>query len=261
MTISTTYARRGLMDNIYNLSSCEKNQKMIYIKTYPEEKQIVYSGIKFADFIEFLPQPIENLVVISGNCSSVSFDVKYERRFEWFEGYDQVKKLAVEDVHKWGDFCFVDYDTLKNTHKLSEEQIAELLYLGRMFKPLKYPFFEPLQNRFVYLSHDDGFYCKLYCKEFGDFFTVLYKQIISCIDVPLLERSKKVEEQLLQLAMSGILIDLEEIKTNNERLVAPVYTIGEYADMDSIFNNVQDVKNAATQINNIILDFQELKDL
>jgi hypothetical protein len=39
----------------------KKLRKRIYIKINPDNNEIIYSGIEFAEFIKYLEQPIENI--------------------------------------------------------------------------------------------------------------------------------------------------------------------------------------------------------
>jgi len=225
----------------------QKQRVIVYIKTNPKKNEIVYSGIEFAEFIRYLQQPIENLMIITGGCGCISGSTKYERGLELFEGYELVQKLTEKSDHIFGDFCFVDYSSPKNTEKLSEEQIAELLYLGHVFKSLHSPFFEALQNRFAYLAHDDGWYCKLYCKDLNDFIPVLCNKITSSIDVAE-GITDVIGEELFQLTTKGILFDLDKLCYKEGKISLEVYLVGEFLNMDTILNNLQKVKEKASKI-------------
>ncbi|MCL2248446.1 MAG: hypothetical protein FWC13_04185 [Oscillospiraceae bacterium] len=126
-----------------------KKRTILYVKTWPENNQIIYSGITFAEFIGFLPKCVENLMIISGECDAITLDTKHERCFNLFEGQEQVQRLAMEHIYSFGDFCFVDYASPDDLRTLGEGQIAELLYMGHMHKPLENPFFDQIQMIFV----------------------------------------------------------------------------------------------------------------
>jgi hypothetical protein len=220
----------------------------IYVKAAPKENKVIYTGIEFTEFIEYLPHPIENLMLLMGGSGILLVETGLERGLELFEGRELVNKLTKIDVHNLGNFCFIDYADLGNTNHLSEEQIAELLYLGHMFKPLKYPFFEPLQNRFVYLAHDDGWFCKLYCRNLLDFISVLCGKIAKSINIPLPCAINTIQERLLREAADGILIDMEETSYENGGISVKIYTVGVYEDMDKVLNNFQKLKDDAGSI-------------
>lgn len=220
----------------------------IYIKVSPEKNEIEYSGMEFAEFIKYLSQQIENILLLKGDY----FGNRCESNFELLEGKEIVERLAKEDVHSFGDFSFVDYSSPQNVNGLSGEQIAELLYLGHMFKPLRSPFFNSLHNNFAYLAHDDGWYCKLYCKNLYDFITVLCKKVAAHTSLKsICEPSDSMKEAILQMATSGLLIDLEESSCNPGGLETKLYIIGSYSDMDTVLNNYQKLKESATQIHSL----------
>ena len=129
----------------------------IYIRVSSERHEAVFSGLRFIDFINCATIPIDNILLLKSGYSSE----KRCHNFELLEGQENISKLMLENIYHYGDFCFVDYAHASSVNKLNEKQIAELLYLAHMHKPLRSPFFEVLQNNFVYLAHDDGWYCKL----------------------------------------------------------------------------------------------------
>jgi len=219
----------------------------VYIKAIPQKGEFVYSGIEFAEFIQYVPQPIENLMIITGGSNVILCETDFDRGFELFEGDDLIEKLTKENVYGLGDFCFVDYSSPHKTDKLSEEQIAELLYMGHMFKPLRSPFFEELCNNFVYLAHDDGWYCKLYSRNLTDIITVLCKKIVASNN-NICDPAESIKERILQLTVDGLLIDLDELSHKDGCIEAKFYTVGEYSDMDSIQNNLQHIKSGASKV-------------
>jgi hypothetical protein len=227
----------------------------IYIRANRDMHEVIYCGIDFNEFVKYLPQPIENLMIITGGCNVISFETKFEKGLELFEGYKLVRKLAQEDVYRLGDFCFVDYHSPGQISGLSEEQIAQLLYLGHMFKPLNSPFFKALQNNFAYLAHDDGWYCKLYCRDLHDFFTVLCNKIRisvqSFYESGVNEVTVNVMEQILQLAEIGLFLDLNDISNEKGITTIKLYTIGNYDNMDIILNSRDKLKNNASQIHTL----------
>jgi len=223
-----------------------KERTKIYVKVTPERSEIICSGITFAEFIKHLPTPIENLLLIK--CDYWGNQQKHG--FEVLEGQENVEKLIVEDISH-GDFCFVDYTSPQAVNELHKKQIAELLYLGHVFEPLDTPFFEALHNNFIYLSHDDGWYCKLYCKNISDFATVLCNKIAAIIPTETGGLvSDSVKEKILQLATNGILIDLDEILQDG---MITLYSIGEHSDIDGMLNNWQQMKSSASKVSQ--LDF------
>lgn len=229
----------------------KKMRTKVYIMTNLKNSEAIYSGIEFKEFIQFLSEPIENLMMITGGCNVISLETKFERGLELFEGHTLLKHLVTENIYALGNFCFVDYIASHATEKLRDEQIAELLYLGHMFKPLKEPFFEPLQNRFAYLAHDDGFFCKLYYRNIEDFLDVLTGKIKLGFckklknNVPRL--SAELLSEMLRITERGMFIDFEEVRFCDEQAFVDVYCIGKLLDMDTIYNDSQELKDKASE--------------
>ena len=224
-----------------------KPRTKIYTKVTPEEKRIVYSGIDFFEFSMYLPNPIENLLLLKGDY----LGNKCIHNFELLEGTEEIAKLEKEDIYSYGDFVFLDYNATNSVAALSKQQIAEMLYLAHMSTTMQSPFFELLQNRFFYIAHDDGSYCKLYCQNLSDYFTVLNSKISRIIRIPEPNYLGIINNQWQKISESGILIDLDEIKHKNGGIDVKIYSIGEYSNMDLIFNNIHKIKDIAGEVSNL----------
>ena len=218
------------------------NQKRtrIYVKANIEKNEIQYSGISFSEFVQYLTCPLENLVQLKGEYCGDSCICG----FEVAEGTVSINKLSSECIYYWGEFCFVDCFDPLSILELSQQQIAELLYLAHAGQPLTSPFFECLHNRFVYLSHDDGWYGKLYCRNVNDFISVLSQKIASQLKNPP-TIPNIIGTQLLQLAHSGIIIDLDDMCITCDEANLKIYTIGVDTDIDTILNNFEMLKSCA----------------
>lgn len=132
----------------------------IYLKANLSKNEFICSGIEFKEFVRFLSFPIENIILLKTDYPGNA----YAHCFELLEGRASIEALTKENIYNYGDFCFVDYETAGIVAQLNDGEIAELLFTAHMFRPLKFTFFEKLNNRFIYLAHDDGFYCKLFMR-------------------------------------------------------------------------------------------------
>lgn len=122
-------------------------------------------------------------------------------------------------------------------------EIAELLYLGHMFKPVKSPFFERIGNRYAYLAYDDGWFCRLYLRYYYDFQEILANKIIHTVSKSKRRKiyplSEELQKQLLSLAVNGLLIDFSDVLIGDKFIEIPIYTIGKFLDMDEMYNDLK----------------------
>ena len=234
------------------LSNVKAKNISMYAKISQEANEAVFSGITFADFIECESIQVENLLLLK---SSYIGD-KQCYNFQLLEGKDDIAKLALENIYHYGDFCFVDYANPESVRQLTGEQIAELLYMAHLFKPLKSPFLDTLQNNYVYLSHDDGWYCKLYGKEQQNFILILLGKLLKCLQKDFCNTvsslPEKLVEKVAELSVHGLFIQLDipkqRNKTTKKNKVALIrlYKVGEYKNMDDLFNNIEHLQSQSS---------------
>jgi len=221
-----------------------KPRTKLYMKVNPETNEIIYTGIEFAEFQQYLLHPIENMILLKGNYGGN----RQNHNFDLLEGSEEIVSLTKENIYHFGNFHFVDYAVEGAEEKLSAQQVAELLYITHMWSPLQSPFFGELKNRFVYLAHDDGWFCKLYCQDFKEFMHIFFRKITANLPMPETKKPIAVEEELLKLAISGILVDLEESDCMKSNGTIAIYTVGEYSNMDDILNDFENIKASASQV-------------
>lgn len=222
-----------------------KPRTKLYVKLNPEKGEIIYTGIQFTEFQRYLLHPIKNMILLKGHYEGN----RQNYNFELLEGSNEINNLTKENIYHFGNFHFVDYAVEGAEAKLSAQQIAELLYITHMWKPLQSPFFAQLENRFVYLAHDDGYFCKLYCREFIEFIHIFFRKMTDNFILNKTKNSITIEEQILKLAVSGILVDLEESDCKKDNGSIAIYTVGEYSNMDDILNDFENIKVTALQVN------------
>lgn len=211
---------------------------IIYINANIEEKTFIFYGIEFRDFISSLSENINNILLLKHEYFG---DFHYPTGFEFVKD-EEILELAKEEVYNYGDFCWVDFESENHLDKLSENEIAELLYLAHMYKPLKSPFLEKLNNRFAYCAHDDGWYCKLYCKDVNEFSSVLENVIKNTIlrlrKRKLVNMDDDIKKELLKLSEDGLLIEVHRIGKDERNVWIPIYTIGNFTNMDNMYNDL-----------------------
>lgn len=196
--------------------------------------------MQFNEFIKYTPVRINRLLLIESDYYGRG-DTRSKSNFEIVDE-NEIESLLQEDIYCYGNFCYVDYDQKENIEKLEPIEIAELLYLGHMFRPLNSPFFDKIQNRYAYLSHDDGWFCRLYCRQYSDFTEIIANKIT---DMATTSKRRKiyplpadVKNRLIHLAENGVAIDFCNIVRTGNTIEIPFYCIGKTLDMDDMYHNL-----------------------
>jgi hypothetical protein len=216
-----------------------KLRDVFYINSYPQENYVKYYGMQLNEFIQCCPINLHNLLLIKSEIYANHFNSNISFQFldmDEIKEYENGKEIGL------GDFCFVNFNNEKNLDLLTPDEIAELLYLGHKFKPLKSPFFQKLNNQFTYLSHDDGWFCKLYCKDFNSFAKIIGNKIFS--ETSKIKRKKinplddLLNTQLLTISENGLLIDFCNTIKFERIIEIPIYAIGKFDNMDKMYNDL-----------------------
>jgi hypothetical protein len=152
--------------------------------------------------------------------------------------------LCKEDLYGLGNFHWVDYCAEEALNDCTPEEKAEILYLSHFGTPLKKTAFLPkINNQFFYLSHDDGWVCKLYCKDMAIFADLIANKIIHHFSTnkrrKIVPMDEQMKNQLLELTKDGLLIDFSSIYRDSRTIGLRYYTIGHFTDMDEMYNNLE----------------------
>lgn len=214
---------------------------VFYIYKNMNENYYIYYGMEFNEFRQYSPIPLENLLLLAGG-EVVGESYNPVWHFETIQGAEQVKALENEDLYALGNFHWVDYKSEDLLNSCTPEEKAELLYLSHFGRPLHSSFVERIQNNFAYLAHDDGWYCKLFCKDMSIMVDILEKKLIAyfstTINEPLPEMSTAIKLELAHMMGEGLFIDLEALITCfDESYSLALYSIGKFNNMDEVYNN------------------------
>ncbi len=209
-----------------------------YVSINIEKNMVTTSGITWNEFyhgIERKPKGIlliEGLARCSDFCKRLSLDYIRPEHMETF---------SEEDVDSFGNFQWVDFEDVKNLSDVTDAELAEILFAGHMWEPLKTHRIDSLQNRFVYLSHDDCSIVRVYMNCMED-----YKQVVNykiCKELKGRKRSiqpiqENVMERLYSMFQKGAVIDFDEAVKSR----ACIYQIGEVMPMDEVWNVLEQRK-------------------
>lgn len=193
-------------------------------------------------FVKSLEKPLSNLLILAGDYFGWDFDYTTRSHLVLHENFNDILN---EKVYGYGDFCWVDFENVESLGLLEPIEVAELLYLGHLFKPVKSAFFDKLQNRFAYLAHDDGWFNKFYCRDIKEFSHSLGSIVsqkaskeVGENELPLIQL--EITDHLLELSEQGLLIDIDGIIKDGEGyLEIPFHVVGKDIDSDTLYNNLK----------------------
>ena len=216
-----------------------KLRDVFYINAFPENNEFIYYGLEFKEFVKYAPVDLNHLLLIK----SEFYGRHFSRNSNFFiTEKDDFEDLLNDDIYNYGDFCWVDYNSEENVENLKPAEIAELLYLGHIFKPMTSPFFQAINNHYTYLAHDDGWFCKLYCRQYNDFAEIMANKITDMVKTSrnkIYPISEEVQNRLLKLAENGLLIDFNNIIKDARTIEIPIYAIGKFISMDEMYSGLK----------------------
>jgi hypothetical protein len=224
-----------------------KLRDVFYINANIEKQYFIFYGMEFKEFIKCNPNPIDNILITDGKFVSNNFNYNW-----WLEtaNGDYISELCKEDLYGLGNFHWIDYKDERALNNCIPEEKAEVLYLSHFCEPLKSPFIDRINNNFVYLSHDDGWFCKLYCKDMSVFREIISNKIIESVITnkkrEIYPIDVEVKDKLFELLQKGLLIDFSNIYRDDKVVFINIYVIGEYHNMDEMYNNVERNKSRAS---------------
>lgn len=221
---------------------------VFYINANLDESYFIYYGLEFKEFIKFNPINTKNILITDGQYIANNFNRNWF--FETANGNDNLLELCEEDIYGLGNFHWVDYSNETALNSCSPEEQSEVLYLSHFGKPLKSPFFETIDNDFFYLAHDDGWFCKLFCRDMSIFKEIIANKIIDSFSAnkrrKIYPMCNNIKDEIFELISKGLLIDFSNIFKDEKSISLNFYTIGNYEDMDKMYNNLERNKSTAT---------------
>ncbi|MBH5316840.1 hypothetical protein I6N90_03320 [Paenibacillus sp. GSMTC-2017] len=216
-----------------------KTKDVIYMIYNEKEQSVTSMGIKFNDFVTSLTIELNNVLLLASQYTGEDYHT--DLRLE-FVRKEHLIDLYKENVYDYGDFCWVDFDEITSLDNLEPQEKAELLYLEHYKKALSNPFSDKLNNKYVYLAHDDGWYNKVIYKDINEFINILRQLIpnrLSMYKKSMERLGLDVVQQLVRLAKDGILIELYRCIKSKNSIEIPFSIIGKILDFDDVYNNME----------------------
>ncbi len=225
-----------------------KTRELLYLSFLEEENKVLSYGIEFNEFMNCIEGRPKNILILEGDYWGSAFD--FTTRCHICVEND-IEEFIAEEVYNYGDFCWIDFSDVKGLRSMTRLEAAELIYLGKLQQPVQSPFFEKLNNRFVYLAHDDGWNNIIYYRDIQEYRDVLNRLICNKIKkvhgkvVNLLGDDLIVE--LVELSKSGLAIDFDRLLEDEEEgsFEVSMYGLGTMTDMDAMYEDYEKYKAKA----------------
>lgn len=225
-----------------------ETKELLYIHLHASERFVLSSGITFQDFYYSLATPLQNLLLLKHQFKDAEYNMHTKLEFVY---QDEVPKLVKSHAERSTDFCWIDFEDESGLSALEGQEVAELLYLGHSKHHLRPPFYRMLNNQFAYLSHDDGYFNKMYFRSIDRFFSLLGGVIPAKMESLKVEKTwlgirKKNEYpsipletfiRLSPLMAEGIVFSFEQIEQTRNRIEIPMWIIGDYIDVDDMVDS------------------------
>ncbi|MCM3588717.1 hypothetical protein M3182_23945 [Mesobacillus maritimus] len=230
------------------------NQELLYFHLNDRDHFVLSSGIEFYEFSRSLSDSLQKLLLLKHKFEEGEFN---NHTLLHYVHEESLQKLMEENIANYGDFCWIDFEELEGVNVLSPQELAEILYLGHTKHHLKLPFYNQLGNRFAYLSQDDGWLNKIYYRNLNDFFRMLGQVIPRKIMMQKTEKTllgmrkkreyppinKEILKALTPVFKEGVVFALRKVEHSRNRLDLPLWVIGDYDDMDDMFDGFSQASN------------------
>lgn len=206
------------------------------------------TGITFKDFINSMSPKPTNLLIIDGSPDHAKYVPQIGM---WVVDSINMEDFIHENVYSFGDFCWVDYRNEDNVENMPREHVAELLYASRIKSPLAGYTWDSLNNRFLYLGHDDSYWVKVYLKQNMDYMHVIENKIMN----ELKGRRNRIEQipegikkELFEYCKCGLVFDFENGVFSGPTLGIPLYQIGNVElSIDKIHERLDQAKRVPSK--------------
>lgn len=217
----------------------------IYIKIDEGQNLVHTSGVAFCDFVRgvglsgsdigFLDSGIEfhnrGMLIMAGSPDECHFNM---RLLMEYVAPEQVEIFTKENVYRYGDFCWVDFQREDQLEAVTDEELAQLLYMSHMKKPLKDFRMKSLGNHFAYLCHDDGWWNNIFMADVNQYKAViqyLLQKEIKGRKKTIAEPDAELTDRVFTLCRDGLVIDFER-KTLDGVMLLPVGSMETMDDLE-----------------------------
>ncbi|MFJ7953316.1 hypothetical protein ACIQZG_17565 [Lysinibacillus sp. NPDC096418] len=250
------------MDVAKKLKSAEDFMYHIYIHMNDVDKFVIFSGLKLTQFVASV-QPLHHLLLLKHSYEDGAFNMHTHLGYVPDEEVAHFVKKSAESK----ELCWVDFMDERKLNQLTPMEQAELLYISHKKEPVTSPFFNKLQNRFVYYSSDIEKMTKIYFRHLNDSELLVANVFNSLIQEK--ERSisfwrRKVKSTIPSLtpeflrayrsfAKEGALLSLYRIEKPKSTYGIEIRNLSDYSFPDEVWDDLNTIlKNEHDELIHII---------
>ncbi|PLT27975.1 hypothetical protein [Peribacillus deserti] len=230
-----------------------ETRDILYLHLQASERFVISYGMDFREFAGSLNQGLRNILLIEHKYEDGEYNLNTLMDYVLQE---DLPNLLKQNVSEYIDFCWTDFAEESALNELNGQEIAELLYLGHCKGHLKPPFYRQLQNHYVYLAHDDGWFNKVYYRSMDTFFEMLGNLIPGKLDLLKREKSwlgglrRKAEygvippaglKELTPLLTEGAAISFRNMRLSRTKIEIPIWILGDYVNMDDMLDEYSNI--------------------
>lgn len=210
-----------------------------YIKIDEVNNYVLTSGMEFKDFMNGIKIKPNNILILEGYPYNSVYSNKL---FMEYITKEHMESFVEEDVYSYGDFCWIDFEKEDNLKNVTDQELAELLFVSHKHIPLSKIDFDSLNNKYIYLSHDDDYWVKIYMLDVKEYKKVIEHKVL----VELKGRKKQIApipDDIINIMYdyfkSGAVFDFEQSYYNGVR----IYPVGEMEGVESIHTQLDKQRN------------------
>lgn len=211
----------------------------IYVRIDEEQNLVHTSGVIFKEFVKGLNIANKDYLILAGFPNNCSFNMNLLLEYVPKE---MAEAFINENVYHYGDFCWVDYTDKQQLEYLTNEELAELLYMSHKKEPLHCFKIKSLNNKYAYLCHDDGWWNNVYMENVSEYKGVLsYKlmQEFKGRKRTISEPQEELMDKIYEMCKEGLVMDFEKKTDNGVNL----FCVGEISTMDDLENKMHRYRN------------------
>ncbi|MCK1995512.1 hypothetical protein GW626_01200 [Peribacillus muralis] len=218
---------------------------ILYMHMQASERFVLFNGLNFREFAYSLPSALDSILLLKHQFDGGEYNLNVLLESASSE---TIAKLLKENVRAYGDFCWIDFEEAEGLDELDGSELAELLYLGHTKTHLQPPFFRKLNNQYVYLAQDDGWFNKVYFRSLSTCYLMLGNLIPLKLELLKVERTwfgirkrkeltaipLEVISTLVPILAEGVVFSFRDVKYSRAKIEIPIWVVGDYLNMDEM---------------------------